>query len=170
MKSKFRNSMPMMLIIMVLIVGGMSCKSNKKLADVSDKNTTKKEQMNQTEKTTEEPEATEGDNKANTGESSLDLKTKTKYKLADYFAAVSSAPSVESANRSIQEALNLFYSPDALVLIIINESNGKKDFDRPTTIKEYLNYLKDQKKNLNNIDSFKMNDSGKITELELKRK
>ncbi|HLZ16132.1 MAG TPA: hypothetical protein VKQ08_03795, partial [Cyclobacteriaceae bacterium] len=72
-------------------------------------------------------------------------------------------------NSSINEALTLFASPQAPVLIVISEEDGKKDYDRPTTITAYLNYLKDQKKNINDIAGLKTDASGKITELELKK-
>jgi len=53
------------------------------------------------------------------------------------------------------------------VLIVISEENGQKDYDRPTTIRDYLNYLKDQKKNFNKISNIQFDGSGRITELEL---
>ena len=74
-----------------------------------------------------------------------------------------------NAINQINEALSLFASPDTPVLIVISESGGQKDYDRPTTIKNYLNYLKDQKKNINKISDVKYDGSGKITELELKK-
>jgi hypothetical protein len=42
-----------------------------------------------------------------------------------------------------------------------------KDYDRPTTIRRYLEYLKDQKKNMNAVHNIQYDASGKITELEL---
>jgi hypothetical protein len=90
-----------------------------------------------------------------------------KAKLQEYFNAIGSAGSFASANSSISEALALFASPDAPVLIVISESGGQKDYDRPTTIKDYLNYLKDQKKQADRIGEIKYDGAGKITELEL---
>ena len=78
-----------------------------------------------------------------------------------------STSSVAAANGSINEALTLFASKDTPVLIVISEANGQKDYDRPTTIGEYLNYLKDQKKNINKISHLEFDASGKITEVEL---
>ena len=52
---------------------------------------------------------------------------------------------------------------------MISESNGQKDYDRPTTIRDYLNYLKDQKKNMNQISNLQFDSAGKITEMELKK-
>jgi hypothetical protein len=54
-------------------------------------------------------------------------------------------------------------------LIVIHEEGGVKDYDEPTTIKKYLEYLKDTKKNLNYISDIRLA-GGKVTELELKRK
>jgi len=92
-----------------------------------------------------------------------------KVKLNEYFNAIANATSAASANKSINEALGLFSSSETPVLIVISEENGKKDYDRPTTINAYLNYLKDQKKNLNNINTLSVDDSGKITEVELRK-
>lgn len=90
--------------------------------------------------------------------------------LADYFALVAGASSVDNANIKINEALKLFASPDTPVLIIISKEGDLVDYDRPTTAKKYLEYLKDQKKNLNEIDNIEYNDSGKIKLLELIKK
>jgi len=90
--------------------------------------------------------------------------------LEKYFSEISGAQSIDIANRKINEALGLFATPDALVLIIISQSGSLKDYDRPTTIKDYLNYLKDQKKNLNAIETISLDDSGRIVELELIKK
>jgi len=93
-----------------------------------------------------------------------------KAKLHEYFNSISGAANVYSANSSINEALSLFASPNTPVLIVISDSGGQKDYDRPTTIQAYLNYLKDQKKNSNYVSDLKFDSSGKITEVELKKK
>ena len=56
------------------------------------------------------------------------------------------------------------------VLIIINQSAGFNDYDRPTTIEKYLNYVKDQKKAAEKVYEIKYNANGKINELELIKK
>ena len=86
------------------------------------------------------------------------------------FASICSASSVTQANRIINETLNLFESNNAPVLIIISQAGGFNDYDRPTTIENYLNYLKDQKVNRNKVYNLKTNDNGKITEVELIKK
>ena len=88
-------------------------------------------------------------------------------KLEGYFSAISNSSNEASANSSINEALTMFSSADTPVLIVIHESGGQKDYDRPTTIKDYLNYLKDQKKKADKIGNLQFDPSGKITEVEL---
>lgn len=91
-------------------------------------------------------------------------------KLENYFNSVARASSVNSANQSIQETLGMFSNQETPVLIVIHEENGIKDYDEPTTIKKYLEYLKDTKKNLNYISDIRMDANGKVSELELRRK
>ena len=100
------------------------------------------------------------------GEESLEVEQR----LNQYFNAIASAGSLAAANSNINEALSLFSSPDALVLIIISKVGGQKDYDRPTSIRKYLEYLKDQKKNINAIDNIVYDNQGKIKELELIKK
>ena len=88
-------------------------------------------------------------------------------KLNNYFDAIANAGTPASANSSISEALGMFSSAETPVLIVISEEDGKKDYDEPTTIKKYLEYLKDQKKNMNRISDLKFDSAGKITEVEL---
>ena len=92
-----------------------------------------------------------------------------KAKLNQYFESIAGSGNVASANSSINEALTLFASPDTPVLIVISEEGGQKDYDRPTTIREYLNYLKDTRNNANSISDLQFDASGKITELELRK-
>jgi hypothetical protein len=90
--------------------------------------------------------------------------------LEKNFASICSASSVTQANRIINETLNLFESNNVPVLIIISQAGGFNDYDRPTTIENYLNYIKDQKVNRNKVYNLKTNDNGKITEVELIKK
>jgi hypothetical protein len=93
-----------------------------------------------------------------------------KLTLNDYFARIIASASASEANNYIADALKLFASPETPVLIAIGVFGGEKDYDKPTTIKKYLEYIKDQKKNLNTIDNIVYDGSGKIKELELMRK
>jgi hypothetical protein len=88
-------------------------------------------------------------------------------KLDLFFNAIANSGNVNGANNSISEAIAMFTSAETPVLIVISEENGQKDYDRPTTISKYLNYLKDQKKNPNKISNIQFDSAGKITELEL---
>lgn len=86
------------------------------------------------------------------------------------FRSVANAGTFMVANNRIAEALKLFASEDIPVLIIISQVNGMKDYDRPTTIKKYLEYLKDVKKFNNGIENIVLDNNGKITEIELIKK
>ncbi len=88
-------------------------------------------------------------------------------KIEDYFDAIATASTPDIANMRINDALKFFASPDAPVLVIIFMEGDIKDYDRPTTIRRYLEYLKDQKKNMNAVHNIQYDANGKITELEL---
>jgi glutamate mutase epsilon subunit len=87
--------------------------------------------------------------------------------IENQLLAIAAAPDVATANMKINQALQLFATPDAPVLIIISQAGGFNDYDRPTTIKRYLEYLKDHKVYNNSIEQVKYDANGKITELEL---
>lgn len=90
--------------------------------------------------------------------------------LGTLFGRIASSGSSANANQLIEEGLNMFSSPDTPVLIIISESGGMKDYDEPTTIERYLNYLKDHQISPNQVYQVKKDDRGKISELELIKK
>ena len=94
----------------------------------------------------------------------------TEVKLTTLFDGIAAAESVESANTQIALAMGFFSSENANVLIIIEESDGIKDYEKPTKIGNYLNYLKDQKKNPNTINRIIYDDNQKIKTLELRKK
>jgi hypothetical protein len=87
--------------------------------------------------------------------------------LAGYFTSITKATSVSQANMLIADVLKLFTNPDVPVLIIISKTGDIVDYDRPTTIKNYLNYLKDTKNNINKVEKISYDSAGKINELEL---
>jgi len=74
------------------------------------------------------------------------------------------------ADNTIKNTLQYFSSPDANVLIIISKEDGIIDYDKPTTIGRYLQFIKDQKSNRNAIESMQMDGNGKIKELDLIKK
>ena len=86
------------------------------------------------------------------------------------FTTIAQSGSVSQANRTINETLGLFESPNVPVLIIIKQNAGFNDYDRPTTIEKYINYVKDQKKAAEKVHEIKYNANGKINELELIKK
>ena len=90
--------------------------------------------------------------------------------LENNFRSIASAGSISQANRAINETLGMFESNNVPVLIIISQAGGFNDYDRPTTIEKYLNYLKDQKISRNSVNDIKYNANGKISELELIKK
>lgn len=90
-------------------------------------------------------------------------------KLENNFTSIASSSNVASADKTIQEVLSMFSNQETPILIVIHEEGGVKDYDEPTTIKKYLDYLKDTKKNLNYISDIRLV-GGKVTELELRRK
>ncbi|MCF6241487.1 MAG: hypothetical protein L3J74_09105 [Bacteroidales bacterium] len=96
-------------------------------------------------------------------------KSTPEYKLEDYFSKIANAGSEDQANRYIDEALKMFSSNTANVLIIIAEEGHIKDYDKPTNISKYLNYLKDTKNNTNKIDEIKWGANKKIKTLILRK-
>jgi len=74
---------------------------------------------------------------------------------------------VTSLTRS---TLQLFSSEDATVLIIISREGSIVDYDKPTTIKRYLEFVRDQKASRNAVDTYQLDGGGKIKELDLIKK
>ena len=96
---------------------------------------------------------------------------KTKYfYIEEYFGQIAAAMTAEEANARIKETLKLFSSPDAPLLIIISRTADGDDYDKPTTIEKYLNYVKDTKNSPNNVDNVTVDDYGQITAIELIKK
>ncbi len=71
------------------------------------------------------------------------------------------------ANFKIQEAMSMFASPDTPVLIVISQSGDQVDYDEPTTIKKYLDYLKDTRNEPATVKNLEFDANGKIKEVEL---
>ncbi len=87
--------------------------------------------------------------------------------LNNLFRNVASARSNSDANSQIRNALDMFASSETPVLIIISQSGGQTDYDEPTTINKYLNYLKDTKNSPDEVYNMVFDANGKIKELEL---
>jgi hypothetical protein len=90
--------------------------------------------------------------------------------INDYFRQIAYTKDLNEANLKIQEALKLYANKDVPVLIIISQADGITDYDKPTTIDKYLNFVKDQKKYSNDVYNVKFDSYGQITELELIKK
>ncbi|TSA26603.1 MAG: hypothetical protein D4R67_07585 [Bacteroidetes bacterium] len=85
-------------------------------------------------------------------------------------AEASRAGNLSMANSLIESALNYFAAPDIPVLIIISREGSTVDYDKPTTIQNYLNLLKDQKESRNSVESYQLDAAGKIKLLDLIKK
>jgi len=178
--NSIRKSSKLVMWIFVLMIFGFGCKSKKKAMEAAAAEKARMEQEAALRKQKEQDEQArkDADEKARRDREAEEASRRESNaresapaaRLGQYFSAISGASSTAAANSSINEALALFASPDTPVLIIISESGGQKDYDRPTTIKDYLNYLKDQKKNINPVNDLKFDASGKITEVELRKK
>ena len=170
---RYSSKLVMLALLVTLFTSG--CKSRKKAMEASnaaaEKARIEQEAARKAEdqKMKEAAEAAErAQREAESRQSEVDTSA-PKIKLSNYFNSIAGAGNTASANSSINEALSLFASPETPVLIVISESGGMKDYDKPTNIKNYLNYLKDQKKNINSISNLTTDSSGKITEVELKK-
>lgn len=161
----------MLATLVILMAVGGGCKSKKKAMEAAaaaekarmEQEASLKRQRDEDEARKRKEAEEEAAKKAAAGANKPDPQAK----LEQYFSAISSSGNAASANSSITEALALFASDQTPVLIVIHESGGQKDYDKPTTIKDYLNYLKDQKKQADKIGNLQFDGSGKITEVEL---
>jgi hypothetical protein len=82
--------------------------------------------------------------------------------------ALSKSGNIERTNMKIKDILKFFTNSEAPLLIIVYRENGVPiDYDKPTTIGAYLNYLKDQKVNHNTTYSIERDETGKIKLVEL---
>lgn len=171
-----RNSSTLIMLLFVVLISVVGCKSKKKAMEAAAAAEKARIEQEAAAKKQREEEEAAARARAEEERARREAEERDRAKasspaarLGEYFQAISSSANTASANASINEALTLFASPETPVLIVISESGGQKDYDRPTTIKNYLNYLKDQKKNINAISDVKFDASGKITELELKK-
>ena len=95
----------------------------------------------------------------------------SKYQSIDnQLSGIALSQSIEVANNQIETVLNEFSTPDVPVLIIISNAGGFNDYDRPTTISKFLNYLKDKQQYNYKVYMVKRDALGKIIELELIKK
>lgn len=168
-----RNSSKVVMWLFVLMICFTGCKSKKKAAEAAraaeERARMEQEAKLRSEEEQRRKEAEEAARRDAEARQREMMANAPKAKLNEYFESIASSGNVASANSSINEALTLFASPDTPVLIVISEEGGQKDYDRPTTIRQYLNYLKDTKNNSNSISNLQFDNSGKITEVELRK-
>ena len=160
----------MLALLVVLMAVGGGCKSKKKAAEAAaaaEKARMEQEAAALKKQQEEDRKRREAEEEAAKRAAAEANKKDPQAKLEEYFNSISNSSNEASANSSINEALSLFASSDTPVLIVIHESGGQKDYDKPTTIKNYLYYLKDQKKQADKIGNLQFDNSGKITEVEL---
>lgn len=93
---------------------------------------------------------------------------KTDEQLDLYLQQIATAPTAAEANDIIAKVYDMFSSKTADVLIIISGAGtSSPDYDKPTNIQKYLNYVKDQKLYSKKVYNLEMDDNGKIKLLEL---
>lgn len=168
MKKSFGMLTIKVLVVVALLFVFSSCKNKKKITDISNPQEVKA----QIEEELVEEENVESvtKTKANDLSNGVVVKEPSKsQRLENYFGAIATAASATSANASIQEALTMFVNRNAPVLIVIYQNDGTTDYDEPTTIQRYLEYLKDTGNTMANVEEMVMDDSGKIKELVLKK-
>jgi len=86
-------------------------------------------------------------------------------------ADAAKAGNITQANTLIQSTVSKYFtSENTPVLIIISKEGPIVDYDKPTTIKKYLDFCKDQKDSRNAVDSYTLDSSGKIKEIDLIKK
>jgi len=90
-------------------------------------------------------------------------------RLVKYFKSIANATSTTDADYNIKQAMNMFKSPAATVLIIISEGDYGKDYDKPTNITKYLRKIKDTKTILDSVEEIKY-ENNKIKTLILRKK
>src|SRR5690606_14255206 len=164
MMNVIRKSPRVIMWLFVLMICFTGCKSKKKAAEAAraaeERARMEQEATARAEEERKRKEAEEAARREAEARQREALANAPKARLNQYFESIVRSGNVSSANASINEALTLFASPDTPVLIVISEENGQKDYDRPTTIRQYLNYLKDTKNNANSISNLQLDASG----------
>jgi hypothetical protein len=177
MINSIRHSSRLAILVLLLTLFATGCKSKKKAMEAAAAEKARIEQQEALARQEREAqqrlkdEADAADRARRDAEALQNERNASapKTRLSNYFSSIAGAENAAAANNSINEALTLFASPETPVLIVISEAGGQKDYDKPTTIRNYLNYLKDQRKNSNPISNLTVDNAGKITEVELKK-
>jgi len=96
-------------------------------------------------------------------EKKLEGMDNTKFKLNKYFidiASMAKAANFKEANKLVASALKMCKSGDTPVLI-----KAGSTFGRPMTVKQYLEYIKDQKEYRKQVEDIIVNSENKIIEI-----
>lgn len=159
MTTRIKATMNLKWVLPILFACVMvtSCKNKKKATEVSD--------TAQVQKEIEEEIAAYEEEE--TPEPTVNLTSSEQ--LNKYMNAIAMSSTTTEANNNIREALTMFSSPDAAVLIEIYRGADAIDYDEPTTASKYLNYLKDQKKSPAKVQDIVLDNQGRIKELVLRR-
>jgi hypothetical protein len=157
--------------ICLLLTAAFSCKSKKQATDTSDAEKARMEQMEAERRAREEEEARRRAEEERLAREREAEERAAYDKLNGLFNNIANASSESAADRSINEALNMFASQGVPVLIIIfeDEQEDVVDYDEPTTINDYLHYLKVVKRKPDNVERLEFNNNGKISEIILKK-
>jgi hypothetical protein len=116
-------------------------------------------------------EALRKQSEAERAQQAADMKlANDKSTLNQHFQALANESDYGKASNIMNNTLPLFENENVPVLIIISEENGEKDYDKPTTIKKYMQYLTDRQAYNAEVDTIEYDDNGKIKELELRNK
>ena len=153
-------------LILALVIAFSSCKSKKKLTEVSTDQTMVEDEIEPPMEPAEEPEEVVENPEKRVAVYEPTLSER----LENHFSSIARSMTVSGANQEINEALRLFSSGDAPVLIIFYRADGGEDYDEPTTISKYLHYLKDTRNSTAKVEEMVMDDYGRIKELVLVRK
>ena len=164
----------LMGLFVFALLGETACKTQKAVIDDSKarlEREAREKELADKKKKEEERLRLEAEDKAKKEAEEKERAKRAPYeKLESYFNKIATASKAEDANKLISEAQEMFSSSSTPLLILIYNQSGTKDYDKPSDINKYLNYLKDQKKNLNRIDDLQFDNNGKITEVTLIKK
>ncbi len=146
------------LLPFLLVVFFWSCKTSSQLSKSND---TKNKKSSET---AEFPEGEEMES-----DQILDLSHSMRQNLENYFSEFSKLDIKDQNKRQtyLNKGLKYFNSTDTPVLIIVNKENGKFIYDKPTSIEQYLDYLKYKQMSPHVIHNLQLDEEGKITQLEL---
>ncbi|MEO9966502.1 MAG: nucleoid-structuring protein H-NS [Reichenbachiella sp.] len=161
-QSRLIGSATSFLFIITLLVAASSCKSRKNLSQIS--SPVEEVEPEVVESITEEVE--EIPEVVPRVPEKIPSKEERLYK---YMSSIASSSSTAAANSNINEAMTMFSNAEAPVLIMIYNDGASPDYDEPTTIAKYLDYLKDTKSKPATVEEVVYDSNGKIKELVLKK-